>query len=67
MLGLRTTVAIIFTRLLIIPTVGIGIVLLAKRLGFLPADNQLFEFVLLLQHSMPTSILAGDKKHIKTA
>nr|XP_024396348.1 protein PIN-LIKES 6-like isoform X2 [Physcomitrium patens] len=38
---------------------GLTIVQTANHLGFLPANNKLFRFVLLLQHSMPTSILAG--------
>jgi hypothetical protein len=32
----------------------------ADRLGFLPPDDKLFRFVLLLQQSMPSSILAGN-------
>jgi hypothetical protein len=58
-LGLRTTVAIIIARLLLVPPVGLGIVTLADKLGFIPADDKMFRFVLLLQHTMPTSILAG--------
>ncbi|KAL6337790.1 hypothetical protein AAG906_039754 [Vitis piasezkii] len=42
-LGLRTTTAIIFGRLVLVPPAGIGI---------------MFRFVLLLQHSMPTSVLS---------
>lgn len=58
-LGLRTTMAITITRLFVIPLVGIGVVSLADKLGFLPKTNPLFRFVLLLQHTMPSSILAG--------
>ncbi|MCO5578984.1 hypothetical protein L7F22_032835 [Adiantum nelumboides] len=58
-LGFRTTVAIVLVRLFLIPYVGAGIVFLAKKLGFLVAGDELFEFVLLLQHSMPSSVLAG--------
>jgi hypothetical protein len=58
-LGLRTTAAIIFGRLVLVPPVGLGIVMLADKLGFLPAGDKMFRFVLLLQHSMPTSVLAG--------
>ncbi|WJZ92351.1 hypothetical protein VitviT2T_011353 [Vitis vinifera] len=58
-LGLRTTTAIIFGRLVLVPPAGIGIVLLADKLGFLPPDDKMFRFVLLLQHSMPTSVLSG--------
>ncbi|KAH9295521.1 hypothetical protein KI387_039109, partial [Taxus chinensis] len=57
-LGIRTTTAIIFTRLIVVPPVGLGIVTLADKLGFLPANDKMFRFVLLLQHTMPTSILA---------
>lgn len=59
-LGLRTTAAIIFGRLVLVPPVGLGIVTLADYLGFLPAGDKMFRFVLLLQHSMPTSVLAGN-------
>ncbi|XP_023517054.1 protein PIN-LIKES 6-like isoform X2 [Cucurbita pepo subsp. pepo] len=58
-LGLRTTVAIIFARLFLVPPTGLGIVMLADKLGFLPPDDKMFRFVLLLQHSMPTSILSS--------
>ncbi|XP_050214129.1 protein PIN-LIKES 6 [Mercurialis annua] len=58
-LGLRTTAAIIFARLLLVPPAGLGIVMLADKLGFLPPGDKMFRFVLLLQHSMPTSVLAG--------
>lgn len=58
-LGFRTTAAIIFGRLLLVPTAGLGIVTLADKLGFLPAGDKMFKFVLLLQHTMPTSVLSG--------
>ncbi|CAM6049362.1 unnamed protein product [Sphagnum compactum] len=58
-LGIRSTIAITFTRLFLLPPVGIVVVLTADRLGFLPPNNKMFQFVLLLQQSMPTSILAG--------
>lgn len=59
-LGLRTTVAIVATRLLIIPLIGVAVVLTAEKMGFLPVGNLIFKFVLLLQHTMPSSILAGS-------
>ncbi|KAG9137920.1 hypothetical protein Leryth_023659 [Lithospermum erythrorhizon] len=58
-LGFRTTAAIVFARLVLVPPVGLGIVMMADKLGFLPADDQMFRFVLLLQHTMPTSVLSG--------
>ncbi|KAL0347605.1 UNVERIFIED_CONTAM: protein PIN-LIKES 6 [Sesamum calycinum] len=58
-LGARTTAAIIFGRLLLVPPTGLGIVMLADKLGFLPPDDKMFRFVLLLQHTMPTSVLSG--------
>ncbi|KAH9310517.1 hypothetical protein KI387_025552, partial [Taxus chinensis] len=57
-LGWRTTVAIIIGRLFFVPPVGLGIVILADKWGFLPPDDKMFRFVLLLQHTMPTSVLA---------
>lgn len=58
-LGFKTTAAIVFARLVLVPPVGLGIVTLADKLGFLPPDDKMFRFVLLLQHSMPTSVLSG--------
>uniref|UniRef100_A0A2P2L1C2 Auxin:hydrogen symporter n=2 Tax=Rhizophora mucronata TaxID=61149 RepID=A0A2P2L1C2_RHIMU len=58
-LGVRTTAAIIFARLFLVPPAGFCIVMLADKLGFLPTDDKMFRFVLLLQHSMPTSVLSG--------
>ncbi|KAJ8753906.1 hypothetical protein K2173_000160 [Erythroxylum novogranatense] len=64
-LGIRTTAAIIFGRLVLVPPAGLGIVTLADKLGFLPADNKMFRFVLLLQHTMPTSVLAGAVANLR--
>ncbi|KAM7265458.1 hypothetical protein ACFE04_003141 [Oxalis oulophora] len=64
-LGLRTTAAIVFARLVLVPPVGLGIVTLADRLGYLPPGDKMFRFVLLLQHSMPTSILSGAVANLR--
>lgn len=64
-LGMRTTVAIVVTRLLVIPPIGIATVLTAEKLGFLPVGNKVFKFVLLLQHTMPSSILAGAVTNLR--
>ncbi|CAN6581683.1 hypothetical protein ACFX13_033866 [Malus domestica] len=64
-LGLRTTAAIIFARLVLVPPVGLGVVMLADKLGFLPPNDQMFRFVLLLQHTMPTSVLAGAVANLR--
>ncbi|KAH9563963.1 hypothetical protein CY35_05G151500 [Sphagnum magellanicum] len=64
-LGIRSTIAITFTRLFLLPPVGIAVVLTADRLGFLPPNNKMFQFVLLLQQSMPTSILAGAVANLR--
>jgi auxin efflux carrier family protein len=58
-LGFRTTAAIIFARLTFVPLAGLGIVTLADKFGFIPEGDKMFKFVLLLQHSMPTSVLSG--------
>lgn len=42
-----------------VPPTGLSIVMLADKLGFLPTDDKMFRFVLLLQHTMPTSVLSG--------
>ncbi|VVB12777.1 unnamed protein product [Arabis nemorensis] len=64
-LGFKTTAAIIFGRLVLVPPVGLGIVTLADKLGFLPADDKMFRFVLLLQHTMPTSVLSGAVANLR--
>ncbi|OAY41676.1 protein PIN-LIKES 6 [Manihot esculenta] len=64
-LGLRTTAAIIFARLVLVPPVGLGIVMSADKLGFLPAGDKMFRFVLLLQHTMPTSVLSGAVANLR--
>ncbi|GFY82522.1 auxin efflux carrier family protein [Actinidia rufa] len=64
-LGLRTTAAIIFGRLVLVPPVGLGIVMLADKLGFLPPGDKMFRFVLLLQHTMPTSVLSGAVANLR--
>jgi len=62
-LGFRTTAAIIFGRLVLVPPAGLGIVTVADKLGFIPKGDQMFKFVLLLQHTMPTSVLSGNFYH----
>ncbi|KAJ8533184.1 hypothetical protein K7X08_016073 [Anisodus acutangulus] len=52
-LGLKTTAAIIFGRLVLVPPTELGIVTLSDKLGFLPPGDKMFRFVLLLQHTMP--------------
>ncbi|CAH8358787.1 unnamed protein product [Eruca vesicaria subsp. sativa] len=64
-LGFKTTGAIIFGRLVLVPPAGLGIVTLADKLGFLPADDKMFRFVLLLQHTMPTSVLSGAVANLR--
>ncbi|XP_073282170.1 protein PIN-LIKES 6-like [Primulina huaijiensis] len=64
-LGLRTTAAIVFGRLVLVPPTGLGIVMLADKLGFLPPDDKMFRFVLLLQHTMPSSVLAGAVANLR--
>ncbi|KAI3462581.1 hypothetical protein Pfo_019244 [Paulownia fortunei] len=58
-LGIRTTIGIIVARLLVLPLVGIGVVSLADRLGFLIPSDQMYRFVLLLQYATPSAILLG--------
>lgn len=64
-LGLRTTAAIIFGRLVLVPPTGLGIVMLADKLGVLPPGDKMFRFVLLLQHTMPTSVLSGAVANLR--
>ncbi|VAH90634.1 unnamed protein product [Triticum turgidum subsp. durum] len=64
-LGLRTTAAIIIGRLVLVPPAGMCMVALADRLGFIPRGDTMFKFVLLLQHSMPTSVLSGAVANLR--
>ncbi|KAL5220817.1 hypothetical protein ABZP36_025530 [Zizania latifolia] len=64
-LGVRTTIAIIFARLILVPLAGVGIVMLVDKLGFIPKGDKMFKFVLLLQHSMPTSVLSGAVANLR--
>ncbi|XP_017697088.2 protein PIN-LIKES 6-like [Phoenix dactylifera] len=64
-LGFRTTAAIIFGRLVLVPPAGLGIVTMADKLGFIPKGDKLFKFILLLQHSMPTSVLSGAVANLR--
>ncbi|KAK4345493.1 hypothetical protein RND71_035669 [Anisodus tanguticus] len=63
--GLKTTAVIVFGRLCLVPPAGLGVVMLADKLGFLPAGDKMFIFVLLLQWTMPTSILAGAVANLR--
>lgn len=65
LIGFRTTAAIIFARLVLVPPAGLGIVTLADKLGFFPKDDKMFKFVLLLQHTMPTSVLSGAVANLR--
>ncbi|PON45781.1 Auxin efflux carrier [Parasponia andersonii] len=58
-LGLRTTIGISVTRLLLLPLFGIGIVALADKLNFLVAGDRMYRFILLMQYTTPSAILLG--------
>ncbi|RWR85569.1 protein PIN-LIKES 2 [Cinnamomum micranthum f. kanehirae] len=58
-LGVRTTIGIMFARLLVLPLVGIGVVALADKLSLLVEGDEMYRFVLLLQYTTPSAILLG--------
>lgn len=58
-LGLRTTIGVCLARLLVLPLLGIGIVTLADKVGFLVSDDPMYRFVLLMQYTTPSAILLG--------
>ncbi|KAJ8424292.1 hypothetical protein Cgig2_003274 [Carnegiea gigantea] len=58
-LGVRTTVGIIVARLLVLPLIGIGVLVLAGKLGMLLEGDQMFRFVILLHYVTPSAILLG--------
>jgi predicted permease len=59
-LGVRTTIGIIVARLLILPLLGIGVIVMADKLNFLVPGDQMYRFVLLLQYTTPSAILLGS-------
>ncbi|KAL2896237.1 Protein PIN-LIKES 2 [Bienertia sinuspersici] len=58
-LGIRTTIGIIVTRLVLLPLVGVGVLMLADNLGVLVDDDQMYRFVILLHYVTPSAILLG--------
>lgn len=58
-LGIRTTIGIIVARLLVLPLLGIGIVVLADKMHLLVEGDKMYRFVLLLQYTTPSAILLG--------
>ncbi|KAG6542135.1 hypothetical protein Mapa_016487 [Marchantia paleacea] len=58
-LGLKTTIGVCVARLLVLPVIGIGVVQGAEYMGYVPAGDQMFKFVLFLHYTMPTAILCG--------
>lgn len=51
-------VAVIVVKYVILPAIGIGVVLTAAHLGFLPTDP-LFRFVLMIQFTLPPAMNIG--------
>uniref|UniRef100_A0A0D6R0Y2 Auxin efflux carrier component n=1 Tax=Araucaria cunninghamii TaxID=56994 RepID=A0A0D6R0Y2_ARACU len=64
-LGMRTTIGIVFTRLVLLPIVGIGVVTLAGKLGLVVSGDKMFNFVLLLQYTTPSAILLGAMANLR--
>ncbi|GAQ92166.1 putative auxin efflux carrier family protein [Klebsormidium nitens] len=58
-LNSATMVGICIMRLVVLPALGMCFVLTAKHLGLLLVEDKMYIFVLLLQHTMPTSIQVG--------
>eukprot|EP00271_Cylindrocystis_brebissonii_P021134 TRINITY_DN73_c0_g1_i2.p1 TRINITY_DN73_c0_g1~~TRINITY_DN73_c0_g1_i2.p1 ORF type:complete len:450 (+),score=74.00 TRINITY_DN73_c0_g1_i2:246-1595(+) len=54
----NTSVALVVSRMLLVPLFGLGLVYLALRMNLFPADP-MFRFALLLQHTMPASLEIG--------
>ncbi|KAK9742529.1 hypothetical protein RND81_03G179300 [Saponaria officinalis] len=58
-LGLRTTIGIVVARLLVLPLIGIGVVIMAQKSGLLIEGDQMYKFVIFLQYVTPSAILLG--------
>ncbi|CAL1383585.1 unnamed protein product [Linum trigynum] len=59
--SVKTTViiGIVLARYVALPLVGIVVVKGALRLGFIPADDPLYQFILLLQFTVPPAMNIG--------
>eukprot|EP00850_Spirogloea_muscicola_P019059 SM000182S03949 [mRNA] locus=s182:162279:171682:- [translate_table: standard] len=57
------TFAIVFARLFVMPAIGLIVVLTADKLGWIPPDNKLLRYILMLQHAMPSSIQIGNLRN----
>lgn len=55
-----TIIAILCVRYLILPMIGIGVVRAVSSFGWLPSDS-LFQFVLMLQFSLPPAMNIGKE------
>lgn len=51
----RLLIMVVCVRFVLLPAIGIGIVTVAKHLGFLPPDP-LYQFVLMIQFAVPPAI-----------
>ncbi|KAL9230084.1 hypothetical protein vseg_005476 [Gypsophila vaccaria] len=58
-LGLRTTIGIVVARLLVLPFIGIGVIMLAHNWGLLIEGDQMYKFVIFLHYVTPSAILLG--------
>lgn len=56
----RVVIGIVVARYIILPLSGILIVKGAIQVGFVPPNNKLFVFLLLLQHAMPPAMNLGN-------
>ncbi|GAB2282907.1 Protein PIN-LIKES 7 [Dionaea muscipula] len=52
---LSVIVGFLVVKFILLPVIGVGVVLVADYLGFLPADP-LYRFVLLLQYALPPAV-----------
>ncbi|KMT09551.1 hypothetical protein BVRB_6g130120 [Beta vulgaris subsp. vulgaris] len=55
----RVVIGIVVARYIILPLSGILIIKGAIQVGFVPPNNKLFVFLLLLQHAMPPAMNLG--------
>jgi auxin efflux carrier family protein len=57
---LSEILAIVFVRYVLLPVIGIGTVLSAAKLGLVP-QSPLFQYVLLIQFTVPPGMSLGKK------
>lgn len=58
-------IGIIAVRSILLPALGIGVVMAARKWGLIGSDNKLYQFVLMLQFAVPPAMAVGNDNDIR--